>query len=185
MESSLNEADLQKVMELGHKGLDLWSEFSWFDNEDVIRLILIRVQNNCIILDKPYPISKDIISTVTSLCDKGSVPIKKRVKNKGVETLTSVTGDQRALLIDKIVNPMVSYVAYGISYKIYFRNREGSTLAIIVYVAHMIVMEDTIFNLCELLKNQLLENIKMAKDQGYPFQFGLFLVCLAMYCLGS
>lgn len=76
-------------------------------------------------LDKPYLITKDIISVIVGLCDKGSVLVKKNVKNKEVETLTSVMGDQRELLIDKIINPMVRYVAYDMSYKIYFINREG------------------------------------------------------------
>lgn len=54
------------------------------------------------------------------LCDKGIMPMKKIVKNKEVETLTGVKGDQRALIIDKIDNLVVKYMAYGISYKIYF-----------------------------------------------------------------
>lgn len=40
MESNLSEADLRKVKELGYKGIDLWSEFSWFDDEGMIKLIL-------------------------------------------------------------------------------------------------------------------------------------------------
>lgn len=77
------------------------------------------------------------------------------------------------------------YVSYGIYYKIYFRNREGFTSAIVVYMAHMHVMEDRVFVLCELLRDLLLENIKISKEQGYPFWFGLLLVCLAMYYLGA
>lgn len=172
---------MQKVKDFEHKGLDLWSEFPWFDNEEVTRVILSQLQNDNIVLDKPYLISKDIISAITHLCDKGTILIKKSLKNKEVKNLTNVMGDQRALLIDKIVNPMVRYVAYGISHKIYFRNREGSTSTIIVYVAHMLVMEDRVFYLCELLKNQLLENIKMTKKQGYLFGLDFFLY--AWLCL--
>lgn len=89
--------------------------------------------------------------------------LKIEMKNKEVETLISVIGDQRTFLIDKIISLIVRYVAYGISYKIYFKNREGSISTIVVYVAHMNTMEDVVFNLCELLKNQLLENVKMTK----------------------
>lgn len=102
-----------------------------------------------------------------------------------VETLTNVKGDQWALIIDKIINPIVRYVTYDISYKVYFRNREGVTSAIAVYMAHMLMMKDKSFDLCELLKELLLENIKMSKEQNYPFRFGSFIVCLVMYCLGS
>lgn len=155
MERNLSEIDLQKVKEKSHKGMDLWSEFLRFDNEDVIRLILSYVQNKCIMFDKPYPITKDIILVVIGMCNSGSVLVKKIVKNKEVETLFNVIGDQKALLIDKISHPVVRYVAYEISYKIYFKNRESSTLAITVYVAHKISMEDAMFDLCELLKDQL------------------------------
>lgn len=104
-------------------------------------------------LDKPYPITKDIISVNTRLCDKGTILVKKTMKNKEFETLTRVMGDQRALLIDIVVNLVVRYVTYGISYKIYFINREGSTSAIVVFVVYKLVMEDAVFDLCELLRS--------------------------------
>lgn len=70
-----------------------------------------------------------------------------------VETLTGVMGDQRAFFIDKIGNLVVKYVAYEISYKIYFWNREGSTSVIIVFVAHKLSMKDVVFDLCEFLRS--------------------------------
>lgn len=45
----------------------------------------------------------------------------------------------------------------------------------------MLVMEDRMFDLCELL----LENFKMSKEQNHPLWFGSLLVFLAMYYLGS
>lgn len=185
MESNLNNVELQNIKELGQKGLNLWSKFLWFDNEGLIKLILSQLHNDCIVLDKPYLISKYTIFVVTGLCDKGTIPMKKFVKNKEVETITKVMGDQRALLIKKIVNLVVRYIAYEMSYKIYFKNREGSTSAIDVFVAHKLVMEDADYNLCELLRSHLLENINMKKNEGYPFQFGSLLVCLTIYFLRS
>lgn len=132
-------------------------------------------------MDKPYPITKEIISRVIDLCDSGEVLEKKPILNREVEALTDVKGDQQALIINTIINPMVSYVAYVISYKIYFQNREGATSAIAVYMTHMLVMENKSFDLCELLKELLFENIKMTKEKNYSFQFGSFLVSLVMY----
>lgn len=43
MEKSLSDADLHKIKEFEHKGLNLWTEFPWFDDEEVIRVILSRV----------------------------------------------------------------------------------------------------------------------------------------------
>lgn len=183
VEAGLKDDELQRVKGLEGKGLNVWTEFPWFDNAEVIRVILSRVRDNCIVLDKPYPIRKEIISMVTSLCDNGEVPAKKLTLNKEMEALTGVKGDQQALVINTIVNPVVRYVAYGISYKVYFRNREGATSAIVVYMAYMFVMENISFDLCELLKELLLESIKMTKEKNYAFRYGSLLVSLVMYCL--
>lgn len=94
----------------------------------------------------------DYLSYRVGLCNNGDVLTKNSIKNKEVETLNDINRDQRALIIDKIINPAVRYVAYDISYKVYFRNREGATLTIVVYMAHMLVMEDKSFDLCELLR---------------------------------
>lgn len=40
LETNLNKAGLQNVREFGHKELDFSSQFSWFDNEDLINFIL-------------------------------------------------------------------------------------------------------------------------------------------------
>lgn len=130
-------------------------------------------------------IIKEAISTISSLCGVGHVSIKKLVKNKEFETLTGITGDQRALLIDTIIDLVVRYVAYGVSQKIYLWNKEGSTSVIVVYVAHQMVKERKDFNLCELLLTQLTDNITMTKDDGYPFHFGSLIMCLMLYFLRS
>lgn len=114
-----------------------------------------RTQDGYMMLDKPYRISKEGISTIYGLCGDGPVLVKRSIKSKEVEAVTSVMGDQRALLIDTIIHPMVRYVAYGVSYKNYLWNREGSIFAIAVYIVHQMVKEDKDFNLCELLLMQL------------------------------
>lgn len=120
-------------------------------------------------LYKPYLILKEAIHVVSSLHDNGPFSVKKSIKNKEVETLIGVTGDQWALIINAIIDHVISYVADGISYKIYFRSREGSTLVIVVYISHQMVKEGKKIDLCELLRTQLVENIKMTKYQGIHF----------------
>lgn len=64
------------------KGLNLWTKFPWFDNVEVIKVNLICVRYNCIMLDKPYLIKKEIISMVTSFYDNGEVPTNKLILNE-------------------------------------------------------------------------------------------------------
>lgn len=59
------------------------------------------------------------------------------------------------------------------------------TFSIVVYVGHQIVKEGKNFNLCKLLLMQLIENITMTKENGYPFCFGSLITCLMLYFLRS
>lgn len=93
VEASLSDVELTKVKELECKGLNLWIEFPWFDDAEVIRVILSHVQNDKIVLDKPYPITKEIILVIISLCNYGDVATKKSIKNREVETLIDIKGD--------------------------------------------------------------------------------------------
>lgn len=93
----------------------------------------------------------------------------KTVKYKDVEELTDIDKDPRALLINTLANSTVRYVAYDISYKIYFINCEGSTSTIVVYLAHMMVKEKKQFDLCSLLLENLTKNARMSLAEGYPF----------------
>lgn len=45
MENNLSDAKLQRIKELEHKGLKLWTKFSQFDDAEVIRVILSHVQD--------------------------------------------------------------------------------------------------------------------------------------------
>lgn len=76
---------------------------------------------------------------------------------------------------------MTRYIAHGISYKIFFRNKEGATLAGAIYISHKMIMEDQDFDLCGLLKDQLMENMKLTKETDYPFRFGTLVIFLVMY----
>lgn len=91
---------------------------------------------------------------------------KEDYEEKGIWNPNWVTRDQRALLIDTIINLTLRYVVYEISYKIYFINRESFVSAIAVFIAYKLAMEDAVYDLCELPRNQMLERINMTKNQG-------------------
>ena len=121
--------------------------FSWIIDKEVILFLLSCVKDRSIVLDKPYLITKESIEDITGLCSVGDLPGKKKVKYKDVEELTSINKDSQALLINTISDLAVRYVAYSITYKIYFQNHEGSTLAITVYLAHKMVKKNKQFDL--------------------------------------
>lgn len=73
----------------------------------------------------------------------------------------------------------------GISYKVYFKNREGSSSSTIVYVAYQTVEENKECDLCELLRRQLLDHFQMTNDEKYPFRYGSLVVCLVFYFLNA
>lgn len=111
----------------------------------------------------------------------GFVPIMKSVKNKEFGALTNVLGDQWALHINTITDHLVRYAVSGITYKIYFQNREGSTLAIAVFVSHHVVKEGIDYDLCQLLRFQLLHNLTLTKKEGYAFWFGSLAIFMLFY----
>lgn len=45
------------------------------------------------------------------------------------------------------------------------------------------IKEDQDFDLCGLLKDQLLENIDLTKKTQYPYNFGTLITCIVMYFL--
>lgn len=124
-----------------------------------------------------------MIEDLTGLCKVGDILKKNSIRNVEVEALTRIRGDQRALIISSIKDHLTKYVAYGISYKIYFRNREGSTLAGVAYIAHKMIIVGKNFDLCSLLKEQLMENVQLTMDIDYYFKFGTLATCILMYFL--
>lgn len=168
-----------------HRSLDIWNEFPYFDNAKVVRFILSKLNEDTLNLDKSYLISKEVIRNLTRLCNVGIISKKKLIHNKEVKTLTGVTGDQRALVISMIKDPLTRCIAYGISYRFFFKNKKGSTSTGAVYISHKMIMEDQDFDLYSLLKDQLMENVQLTMDIDYPFKFGTLIICITMYFLNS
>lgn len=140
-----------------------------------------RLNEDTLTLDKPYLILKEVIKNLTRLCNVGNIPKKKSIQNKEVKTLTEVTGDQMALIILTIKDLITRYITHGISYKIFFKIREGANSIGVVYIAYKMIMEDQDFDLCSLLKDQLIENVQKTMEVDYPFKFGTLIICIMMF----
>lgn len=62
IELGLSEVELQNIKNLG---MDLWSEFMWITDKEVILFLLKCVKDGSIVLDKPYLILKEAIEAIT------------------------------------------------------------------------------------------------------------------------
>lgn len=65
--------------------------------------------------------------------------------------------------------------------KIYYKNRENFVSAIAIHVAREMVEKGKGYDLCELLRQQLSDNLKKTKDNKYPFKFGSLVVFFSFY----
>lgn len=108
----------------------------------------------------PRLISKEVIKAATSFCDIGPIILLKSLKNEVVKELIGATFDIRALATKTITNLSVNYALIMIGIKIYFTNRDNLLLITAIYVAHDMVMNGKDYDLCELLLQKYLRNIK-------------------------
>lgn len=170
---------------LGHKGLDVWIDFPMFYDEKIIKIVLSRIHGDCLWLDGPYQISKEALRDMTSLCSFETMPTLKSTRNDEEIFFTSIVSSKRAFLIDTIVDLVVWYATMGLSYKVYFKNHEGSTSSTIVFVSYKMVKENFDYDLCELLRWQLLYNLWFTKTELYHFWCDSLIVCLVIYFLNA
>lgn len=109
----------------------------------------------------------------------------KFINNVEVNCLTEVISDGRALRIDTIRDVDVRYAKMQISYKIYYKNKEGSCVSNEMHVDYRMVKKNAEYDMCEILWWRLLDNIKMRKSDMYPFQYGSLIVCLVLYFVNA
>lgn len=133
------------------KKLDVWNNFPNFScNEKFVKLVLSKIHEKFLWIDRPHLITKEVIRDVTGLWDKGTVPTLKYVKNEVVKKLIGVAFDKRALATKTITNPTVKYASFMIGHKIYFTNRENYVSATTIYTGYDMVVKGTDYDLCEL-----------------------------------
>lgn len=142
----------QEYSNVVEKRLDRWNNFPNFSyDEKCVKLVLSRIHNKFLWTNRPHLITKEAISEINGLWDKGIVPMLKYLKNEVVMEPTRETYDKRALAMKTITNQAVKYTTMMMRHKIYFRNRENFVLAIAIYTGFDMVVKDAYYDLCELL----------------------------------
>lgn len=87
-----------------------------FEDEEIIRIVLSRIHDDYIWLDKHYLILKEVWHVVTWLCLIGQVPKLKYVNNVEVNWLIRVISNGRASRIISIRDVDVKYATMGINH---------------------------------------------------------------------
>lgn len=81
------------------------------------------------------------------------------------------------MTINDIVKHNIRFASMVIGYKIYF-SISGSA----IYIVYEMMKEINKYDLCELLRSELIKNIKKNKEnKKNPFKFKTLLLCLFFY----
>lgn len=153
-------------------------EFYEFDEPKWIKIILSRMHDKFIWMgDQPTMITKDLIHVVTGLRNEGSIPTSTKNTMAMVKDLTGFKWNKRAMTIDDIRQIDVRLIAKILGYKMHYSSRLNSISTEIILMTYKMVCEGERYNLCEVLRLQLLENLKQIKrDKENPFRFSSLIV---------
>lgn len=77
--------------------------------------------------------------------------------------LTNTKFDKFSLMVNGIDDPMVKYASMMIGYKIFYKNRENLVSTTVIHTTHQMVKEGLDFDLCEISRLQLMENLQKKK----------------------
>lgn len=151
--------------------------------EDVIRIVLTRVHGEFFWLDSIHKITKESVKAITGLPSTNSRPDKtKRVSNDTVMDLTGATFDKRSLRLNDVKDINVRFISMILGYKATHANRLNSVSSLCIKSAYDMVNDNARIDVCEWLKDELIDNLKKIKgDKKGTFRFGNLLVCLMMY----
>lgn len=151
--------------------------------EDIIRIVLRRVHGELFSLDSIHKITKEAVKEVTGLPSTGSrLDITKRVSNDTVIDLTSATFDKRSLRVNDVKEINVRFVSMILGYKATHANRLNSISSLCIKSAYDMVNNNARIDVCEWLKDELIDNLKKIKgDKKGTFRFGNLILCLMLY----
>lgn len=138
---------------------------------------------NLLWLDSVCKLTKEAIRAVIGLPSTSSKPDKtKKVPNNTVMILTGETSDSRSLRVNDIKDINVRFISMILGYKTTHANRLNSVSSLCIKSAYDMVINNAKIDVCEWLKDELIDNLKNIK--GYKkgtFHFGNLLVCLMLY----
>lgn len=163
----INQLSIMKILDLCE-----------FDEDEWFKILLSRVHDQFIwIGDKLVKICSDLIHEITGLDNTGVTPIAEKHVKKEVETLTHSKWDRRAMIVNDIFQQDVRLIAMILGYKFYYSSRPNSVSVGVIMMAWRMVKENVKYNLCEVLAQQFLENVKLVKkDRTKTFIFGSLLM---------
>lgn len=146
--------------------------------KDVIRIVLSRVHGKFFWLDFIHKITKEAVKAITGLPSTNSRPNRtKKVSNDTVMKLTGATFDKRSLRVNDVKDINVKFINMILGYKDTHANRLNSVSSLCIKSAYDMVNDNARIDVCEWLKDELLDNLKKIKgDKKGTFRFENLLV---------
>lgn len=96
--------------------------------------------------------------------------------------LTRATSDSKSLRVNDVRDINVKYVSMVLGYKATHANRLNYVSSLCIHRAYEMVNNNAKIDVCEWLKDELIDNPKKIKgDKKGTFCFGNLLVCLMLY----
>lgn len=171
---------------LHDKGLVKFIYFLIFDEAKWVRYILTRVHDEFIWLDRQHKITKKAIQAVTCLSGTSEVPKLRKVQNKTMIAATDSKFNNKANTISDMLEHDITFASMVVGYKVYQSNRQNSVSGTAILLAYQILKEDKRYDLCIVLLNESINNLKKIKHgKKHIFKFGSLLICLALYFLNK
>lgn len=110
---------------------------------------------------------------------------KKDYKHGGQQVI-GVEYDVQSMKIDTIRDDDVKFATMFIGYKVYQSNQFNSISSITIHATCQMVKEDVHYNLCSVLLEELLINLKKIKqDKNHVFKYGSFVIQLALHFMNQ
>lgn len=122
-----------------------------------------RVHDEFVWLDKLHKISKGVIPAIKGLCEYSQLQSLKATKNDVVTNKTDSKFDGRVMTIDDILENDIRFASMVIGYKIYYSRKINSIFGIAIYATHEMLKENKKYDLCMLLRSELMKNLKKIK----------------------
>lgn len=178
-ESGIVKPELKVIETLGFVEILEIPEFP----KEVVRIVLSKVHGELFWLDSICKITKEAVRAMAGLPSTGSRPNKtKKVPNNTVKTLTGATYDSKSLRVNNVKVDNVRLISIILGYKATHANRLNSVSSLCIKSAYDMVNNDAKIDVCEWLKDELIDNLKKIKgDKKGTFRFGNLLVCLILY----
>lgn len=106
----------------------------------------------------------------------------KKVSNDTMMTLTGATHDSRSLRVNDVKDINVRLISMILGYKTTNANRLNYVSSLCIKSAYDMVNSNAEIDICEWLKDELIDNLKKIKgEKKGTFKFGNLLVCLLLY----